>query len=331
MKQKILSAISPRTWEHPSDKLALTALRKISGLDDLVKKVIGATTEKSLRLLFLANAVRTTDTQFHRVHAAAEAACRILDWPAVPDVYVSQSPFFNASVLGADNPFIVIQSGILHGLSDDELLSVVGHEVGHILSGHALYKTLLFLLLNISFRLLPGAVGGLVYLPILLALKEWDRKSELSADRAGLLVSQQDIPNYQLLMKMAGGSSIGEMSVNDFFAQAADYEKDNGALESFYKLLNVMNASHPFAVIRLKELTTWSSSGRYKAILEGDYVKRGQETDSVREAWNETKAGYGETLEQGKAAVKETVSNLKAGAEKVVEGLGRLFDDIFKG
>src|SRR5512137_559596 len=136
MKQKRLESISSQNWEHPADRLALTALKKIPGLDDLVKKIIGVTTEKSLRLLNLACSVRTTDTQFHRVHRAIRTACEILDCPHVPEVYVTQSPFYNASVLGADDPFIIIQSGILAGLSDDELLCVVGHELGHVLSGH---------------------------------------------------------------------------------------------------------------------------------------------------------------------------------------------------
>jgi Zn-dependent protease with chaperone function len=330
MKQKTLTAISPRNWEHPSDKFALTALRKIPGLDDLVKKIIGVTTEKSLRLLNLACSVKTTDTQFHRVHSAIAKACEILDSPRVPEVYVTQSPFFNASVLGADDPFIVIQSGILAGLSDDELLCILGHELGHVLSGHALYKTLLFLLLNVSFRLLPGSVGGMVVMPVVLALKEWDRKSELSADRAALLVTQDEIPNYQLLMKMSGGSFTGEMSINDFFLQAQEYEKDNGALEKFYKLLNVLNASHPFSVIRLKELANWTAAGQYKKILGGDYILRGQEQESMRETWKEAASEYGDIFAEGKSAVSETLGGLRTGAEKIVDGLGKIFADLFK-
>jgi len=330
MKQKTLASISPRNWEHPSDKLALTALRKIKGLDDLVRKFIGLTTEKSLRLLHLACSVKTTDTQFHRVHSAMAKACEILDSPRVPEVYVTQSPFFNASVLGADDPFVIIQSGILAGLSEDELMCLVGHELGHVLSGHALYKTLLFLLLNMSFRFLPNPVSGMIIMPIILALKEWDRKSELSADRAGLLVSQDEIAGSQLLMKMSGGSFINEMSINDCFQQAAAYEKDTGALESLYKLLNVLNASHPFSVIRLKELSTWASSGQYQRILNGEYVRRGQEKESVRETWTEAKAEYSDVFQQGKSAVSETLGTLKNGAEKIVEGLGKIFDDIFK-
>ena len=330
MERKKLPSISSRNWEHPSDKLTLTTLKKISGLDELVKKFIGATTEKSLRLMNLASSVKVTDTQFHRVHSALGKACAILDAPRQPEVFVTQNPFFNASVLGADNPFIVIQSGILIGLSDDELLCLLGHELGHVLSGHALYKTLLYLLLNVSFRLLSNPISGMLFMPIVLALKEWDRKSELSADRVSLLATQSEIPNYQLLMKLSGGSFIGEMSINDFFLQAAEYEKDTGALDSFYKLLNVLNASHPFSVIRLKELKTWASSGQYERIMAGDYIRRGEEKESVKETWNEARSSYGDAFAQGKSMVSETLGGLKVGAEKVVEGLGKLFDDLFK-
>jgi Zn-dependent protease with chaperone function len=330
MKQKKLIGISSRNWEHPTDKMALVALKKITGLDELVRRVIGATTEKSLRLMHLASAVKVTDTQFHRVHYALRTACEILDSPKVPDVFVAQSPFFNASVLGADNPFIVIQSSTLEGLSEEELLCVVGHELGHVLSGHALYKTLLWLLLNISFRLIQIPLANIVIIPIILALKEWDRKSELSADRASLLVTQNEISNFLLLMKMTGGSFVGEMNINDFFLQAAEYENDTGALESLYKLLNTLNTSHPFSVIRLKELKTWSASGQYERIVNGDYVKRGSEEESLRESINDAKTHYGESFQKGKSQVGDALGSLREGADKVVEGIGKIFDDIFK-
>ena len=48
---------------------------------------------------------------------------------------------------------------------------MLGHEVGHILSGHFLYRTLLILLLNLMiFRY---TLAGLAIRPILLALLEW--------------------------------------------------------------------------------------------------------------------------------------------------------------
>jgi Zn-dependent protease with chaperone function len=53
------------------------------------------------------------------------------------------------------------------------------------MSGHALYRTRLQLMLRVGFRHLPF-LAGFALLPIRLALLEWSRTSELSCDRAGL-------------------------------------------------------------------------------------------------------------------------------------------------
>jgi Zn-dependent protease with chaperone function len=111
-----------------------------------------------------------------------------MDWPTTPDVFVTNNPFFNAGVYGVRSPFIVLNSSILKALSDDELYCVVAHEMGHIMSGHSLYKTLLWILLNVATTALP--IPRLLVRALLMALKEWDRKSELSADRAASCVSK---------------------------------------------------------------------------------------------------------------------------------------------
>jgi Zn-dependent protease with chaperone function len=331
MKKTKLKKISPINWEHPADKTALNVLRKLKGFDELVKKVIGVTTEKALRLIHLASSVKVSKTQFARVNFALETACEVFDCPDKPEVYIAQSPFLNAAVLGANHPFMVIQSSTIQQMSDEELLCVVGHELGHILSGHVLYKTLLWLLLNISFRLIQLPFGNLVLIPIILALKEWDRKSELTADRAALLASQDETPNYTLLMKMSGGSSLGEMNVNDFFLQAASYEDDADFLDNVYKLLNMLMKSHPFSVVRLKELKTWACGGQYKKILAGDYVRKGKEDKrKPGEDFKETTEYYKESTAKARAKVKETFDNISDGADKVFAKLGDALKGLFE-
>ncbi len=70
-------------------------------------------------------------------------ACYILDMPEVPELYVRQDPTPNAMALGSDHPFIVLNTGLIDLLDDEELRFVIGHEVGHILSGHAVYQTMM--------------------------------------------------------------------------------------------------------------------------------------------------------------------------------------------
>ncbi len=272
-RTKKLYAIDPRSWEHPADEAALAALRGVRGLDEVTRFVFGNTSEESIRLIHIASSVRVTQNQFPRVHQMLERTVDVFDWPYRPEVFVTQSPFFNAGAYGVDKPFIVLNSSIVSRLDDSELACVLAHEMGHIMSGHAVYKTLLWMLLNLSSKLVPA--GELIVMPIIAALREWDRKSELSADRAGLLATQLEDPNYAVLMKMAGGDDLSQLNMNDFFAQAQEYENRKGLLDGVHKLLNTIGESHPFPVIRLQELKSWAVSGQYQAILDGNYLKRG--------------------------------------------------------
>jgi len=66
-----------------------------------------------------------------------------LDAPDRYDLYISQSPLVNAGAYGFDKPWVVLLSGSLRLLKDDEIEFVMGHELGHVISGHALYHTMM--------------------------------------------------------------------------------------------------------------------------------------------------------------------------------------------
>jgi Zn-dependent protease with chaperone function len=308
-RAKKLTGISSRAWEHPADKAALGALKQLKGLHELITMLMGGTTEKSIRLLHVSCCVKVTATQFHRVKVLLDKAVDIMDWPAIPEVFVANNPFFNAGVYGVKSPFIVLNSAILRALSDDELFCVLGHELGHIMSGHAIYKTMMWVLVNLSLGFLP--VAGLLVQPIVLALREWDRKSELSADRAALLALQSEKENYSLLMKMAGGEDLSQMDINEFFLQAQEYENQKGVMDNFYKLMNTVKESHPFPVIRLQELRMWASSGQYQAILDGNYPRRDGGEENPREDIREGYEYYKSRVVESDDPVTKAVKKLK--------------------
>jgi Zn-dependent protease with chaperone function len=212
--------ISAVTWEHPADRAALQALRAVPGVDEVIRKILALLGgERGIRLLFQGNAVRVGPAQFPRLWHLHTEVCTTFDWPDVPELYVSQTPFFNAGAYGVDAPFIVIHSAALELLDDDELRVLLSHELGHVMSGHALYRTIAAVLAIISLGALP-MLASLVVLPVRLAFLEWSRKSELSADRAGLLGAQDIVVAQRLDMKMAGGGRgdgfAGQMNVDAF-------------------------------------------------------------------------------------------------------------------
>jgi Zn-dependent protease with chaperone function len=273
--------ISAVTWEHPADRAALQALRTVPGVDEVIRKVLALLGgERGVRLLFQGNAVRVGPAQFPTLWHLHTEVCTTFDWPEVPELYVSQTPFFNAGAYGIDRPFIVIHSAAIELLDEDELRVLLAHELGHVMSGHALYRTIAAILALISLGALP-TLAGLAVLPVRLAFLEWSRKSELSADRAGLLGGQDIVTAQRVDMKMAGGGRghgfAGQMNVDAFMQQAHEYASSGEGLDIVYKVLSTLALTHPMHTVRAAELQRWVASGEYERILRGEYVRRGAE------------------------------------------------------
>ena len=274
--------ISAVSWEHPADRAALRALRAVPGVDEVIRKVLALLGgERGVRLLFQGNAIRVGSSQFPRLWHLHTEVTTTFDWADVPELYVSQTPFFNAGAYGIDKPFIVVHSAAIELLDDDELRVLLSHELGHVLSGHALYRTIAAILALISLGALP-MLAGLAVLPVRLAFLEWSRKAELSADRAGLLGGQNVAVAQRVDMKMAGGGRgeafAGQLNVDAFMQQAHEYASSSEGLDVVYKILSTLALTHPMHTVRAAELQRWVASGEYDRILRGEYVRRGTET-----------------------------------------------------
>ncbi|MGH7528657.1 MAG: M48 family metallopeptidase, partial [Gemmatimonadales bacterium] len=253
----------------------------VPGVDEVIRKVLALLGgERGVRLLFLGNAVRVGPAQFPRLWHLHTEVCATFDWPGVPELYISQTPFFNAGAYGIDKPFIVIHSAAIELLDDDELRVLLAHELGHVISGHALYRTIAAILALISLGALP-TLAGLAVLPVRLAFLEWSRKAELSADRAGLLGGQDIVVAQRVDMKMAGGGRgeafAGQLNVDAFMQQAHEYAASGEGLDVVYKVLSTLALTHPMHTVRAAELQRWVAAGDYERILRGEYVRRGPE------------------------------------------------------
>ena len=309
-QRRILTEISPQAWEHPADRAALNALRKIPGFDLALRKIFGMFGERAIRLAFKANAVRVSEKQYPWIYERTLRVCEIMDLKEIPEVYVSQTPLVNAGAVGMSDPFIVLNSSMLEVLDHDEVEAVVAHEVGHILSGHVLYRTLLLLIMRLAMFRYP--IAGLALLPILWALLEWYRKSELSCDRAALLAVQDKDIVMSSLMKLAGGTRGETLDLGEFIAQSEEYREGGDLLDSVYKVLNVIGATHPFSVVRVAELRDWIDSGAYDKIMTGEYARRSDEDlKPYREDLAEAAKGYTDAAQEIFDEVDAAVDKLK--------------------
>jgi Zn-dependent protease with chaperone function len=261
-------------------------------------------------MAFQANAVRVSPTQFSRVHDLYGRAASVLDAPMEYPVFVSQTPFVNAGAYGMDRPFIIVNSATMTLLDDDELQFVLGHEIGHIMSGHVLYTTMMVILVQLAERGFP--VVGLAARAILFALMEWYRKAELSSDRAGALAVQSPEVGMRVMLKFAGGGLTSDTNLPEFIRQADEYRQTGDLADQVFKVLNLLGADHPFPVLRVAELRDWFERGDYDRIIRGEYQRR---HDAGR-PYMEDLAAAGRSYAEG---AREAFGSAADAARKVVD------------
>ena len=281
--------LSSRAYEHPADRGALVALRGLPGFDRVLRAVSGVFGERSLHLLHLADAVRVSHRQYPALHQLLVEACATLDIEHVPELFVVRDPVAQAMTLGMDNPFIVVNTGLLEIMDAEGLRFVLGHELGHVLSGHAVYRTMLLSLVRISQNISWIPLGALPLRVIVMALQEWYRKSELSCDRAALLVGQDAAAALKVHAALAGSTDPDAMDVSGFLDQAREYDRGGDIRDSLLKLLLMDGRTHPLAAQRAAELQRWAAGPDYRDILSGEYPKRQDDkaadmSDEVRSA-----------------------------------------------
>jgi Peptidase family M48 len=322
-----LPGISSRAYEHPADRSALVALRKLTGFDTLLRKLAGLFNDRSLRLMFLASGVRASEEQFPELYRTMLDGCYVLDLPAVPELFISQNPLVNAMALGSDKPFIVITTGMVDLMDAEEMRFVIGHELGHVLSGHVVYRTMLYYLINLAARIAWMPIGYMGLRAIIWGLEEWYRKSELSCDRAGLLAGQDVEAARRSLMKLAGGSRMAELSHDAFLEQAREYDAVPDIRDGLLKLLQLQGTTHPFAVIRFAEIDRWAADGDYRNILAGNYPRR--EDDRQASVGEEARAAAKSYQDSWNRSSDPLIGAVRGAAETAVGAGERLFGNLF--
>jgi Zn-dependent protease with chaperone function len=316
-----LKNISSRAYEHPADRAATAALKAIPRLDTVVQKVIEFGYERALRRGVLGSAVRLGDDQLAHVYRAHARAYVTLDLEPVPDLYLTQFPIANALTVGAGRPIVVVNSQLVALLDAEQLRGVFGHEAGHVLSEHALYRTALVILLRVSA--VPAI--PLPLFPLKAALLEWFRAAELSCDRAAALVTRDPLAVCRTLMVIAAGAEAANLNLDAFMKQAQDYRETGSSFDRFSRLAVDLNLTHPMSVQRVHELMQWVQSGDYDRIVGGTYITRdepvrprAEASDAVShyaERFRETFHDLGESIGGAGEQLSEWLRKARSGGE----------------
>ncbi|MEN8905398.1 MAG: M48 family metallopeptidase [Clostridiales bacterium] len=279
MDKKIFKNIISSDYEHPYDKKALKILKKTPGIDLIVKKFWELGIEKILKIQYTGSHIRVTKNNLPELYKTYIQTCEILDMNKIPDLYLIMNYNINAFTTGVNNPIVILNTSCLDLLNESELRFIIGHELGHIKSGHVLYHQIANILPHIG-NMVGNAtfgIGNLLSIGLRIAILNWKRMAEFSSDRAGLLACQDINSAINTMVKISGLPTkyYSKEIVEDFLKQAKEFEDlDYDNLSRLTKYFIAIEMSHPWTVLRGSEFIKWTETGRYDEILKTDFDKR---------------------------------------------------------
>lgn len=174
----------------------------------------------------------------------------------VPPVYVLQSPVANAFASGfwGDN-FIVLNSGLIEMLDHDELLFVLGHEMGHVRYGHTTWMALAYPVQG-QHRLFP--VTDILQ----LLFNAWHLRAEYTADHGGTLACGVADAGVRTQIKLSLGSKlVDEDAINSILADV-----EAGADDRFERIVELFG-THPLPKNRIREIVKFARTDRFRAAV----------------------------------------------------------------
>lgn len=198
------------------------------------------------------NMIKASEQSFQRLFRLAKVAAYRLKL-SLPEVYVTQDPAYNASTMGfGRHGFIVVNSGLVEAFSPQELLFILGHEMGHMKKFHTTWLALLQ----------PGRAAGarFTFAPFMeVIFNVWRVKGEYTADQAGLFACDSVHAASAALLKVAGGAQV-EREV-DIRKLLDGGREDKRVLEDLFEYVG----THPFTQNRVRHLWLFAASPQYRS------------------------------------------------------------------
>jgi Zn-dependent protease with chaperone function len=176
--------------------------------------------------------------------------------PGEVEVYIAPGAELNAYTFGVSQPkVVVVYTGLLRIMDADEMLFILGHELGHVALGHTALNSL---------------VGGMAGIPspfsaallLSLAFLWWNRACEFSADRAGLLACGKPQKAISALIKLAAGPQANTAAE---LAQA--YRQVDAEDDTLMGSLNEAISTHPMLIRRINEIRRYAATEQYRRLL----------------------------------------------------------------
>ncbi|MBI3556606.1 MAG: M48 family metallopeptidase [Deltaproteobacteria bacterium] len=256
--------------------------------------------QKHERNLNLLKSVLVSPKQFPHLYRLALKASKALELSDNFHVFIQLSADFNAYTYSykQDDYDVVIYAPAVEMLTDDAMLALLGHEMGHVKDRAILNGLILaadFEARNTStnaathspfydkvFNELPPSLRGSLAASALELVSEkatiesfensaqasdFQRNCELTADRAAAIVTGDAQAPLALLSTLAYGSKAlsSEFNVEELIKQVRSVLATSASLEEVDSIASEQG-SHPFSVLRLVEVSDYAASKPFSSL-----------------------------------------------------------------
>jgi Zn-dependent protease with chaperone function len=204
----------------------------------------------------LGGGIKVSESQFPEIYNLAKIAAERLCM-TIPDVFLIQSPVINAYALGfLGKKSVMLHTATVESMEQDELLSIIGHELTHIKAHHT------------NWLVITGSANESITIPIVSQVLSfvflfWSRKAEYTCDRGGLIACRNLQASINSLAKLAIGKEMfNKLSMEDLLAQKRHIEEDE--ISKFAEKFQ----GHPYLINRMHALQKFATSDSYQNLLK---------------------------------------------------------------
>lgn len=256
----ILYGVKVSSFAHPDDLAAIRALKKAKAVDKLTAFIEDRTTQAFLQTTTLGSCVRISRRSNERIYNAVKDTCEILQYDQIPEIFIHRSFSVDVAPHGVDKPIIVLSDFVANHFDDNLLHFAIGRAITRFKSDYLKFYIAAsgIAMLADQIQILSDAVK--------IPIANWMRKSELTADRGGLLACQNIHSAMKYLMLKSGMplSALDAVNEIDYVRTCISDSRLVNAAKTVLTLSNCQGWSND----RIIELYNWYSRGDYDELLE---------------------------------------------------------------
>ena len=180
----------------------------------------------------------------------------------------------NAVTFGSDSePYIALSSLLLKVMSNDEMRFIIGHECGHIAMGHLIYHNAAQTM-GTFLNWIP-LVGRSLSSAITFPLLAWSRRSEITADRAGMICcGNLECAQRALIQIECGILSADSIDVETYLESSREFREAR-----FLRRTGEYLSSHPLIPKRIEALGLFEQSKCYHELIGEEMLSMISDTE----------------------------------------------------